>query len=123
MKYLYRYDDEFKKDTLGRGEWPWLKLKLTILEVGDTLLFGGPTKKVLQKVRRAANKVTKMTGTRITYGRYIETPITGRVKGMVGRKKIGSEWQIEGRVTSQVVTTAAADLERELNTVAGGVKS
>jgi hypothetical protein len=105
MKYLYKFESEEKKDTLGRGEWPWLKTKMSLLEVGDTLLFTGPTKKALQKVRRIVNKVSKGTGTRYTFGHYIETPITGVVKGMVGRKQIGSEWQIEGRVTSQLVTS------------------
>jgi hypothetical protein len=104
MKYLYRFEDEKEKDTLGRGTWPWLTIKLCLLEVGDTLLLSGPSKKVLQKVRRVSNKVTKKTGARITFGHYIETPITGVVEGMVGRKKIGSEWQIEGRVTSQVIS-------------------
>ncbi len=119
MKYLYRFRDEHEKATLGKGTWPYLEKKLSLLIVGDVLVLEGVTKKQLQRVRRAIGSISKGVGARFTWGRYIETPIMERKEGSLGRFRVGSDWQIEGRVTSSVVTTSAADLERELNTVGG----
>jgi hypothetical protein len=52
MNYLYRTNMEKKEDTLGKGTWPYLKKKLTVLIVGDVLVIEGETKKELQRVRR-----------------------------------------------------------------------
>ncbi len=103
MKYLYKLSSEEKKDTQGRGEWPWLKTKLSLLIVGDVLVLEGTTKKDLKRVRRVIGTISKGVGARFTWGRYIETPIVEFVEGLIGKKKVGSDWQIEGRVTSQVV--------------------
>jgi len=104
MNYLYKFDSEEKKDTQGKGTWPWLKTKLSLLIVGDVLVVEGSTKKELQRVRRAVGSISKGVGARFTWGRYIETPIMGLEKGTIGKKKIGSVWQIEGRVTSQIIS-------------------
>jgi hypothetical protein len=104
MNYLYRTNMEKKEDTLGKGTWPYLKKKLTVLIVGDVLVIEGETKKELQRVRRVIGTTSKGKGARFTWGRYIETPIMGVEKGVIGKKKIGSMWQVEGRVTSQVIS-------------------
>ncbi len=103
MKYLYRLSSEEKKDTLGKGTWPWLRTKLSLLIVGDVLVLEGVTKKELKRVRRVIGTISKGVGARFTWGRYIETPLFETKEGSLGRFKVGSDWQIEGRVTSQVV--------------------
>ena len=103
MKYLYKFSDEKKEDTFGRGTWPWLKTKLSLLIVGDVLVLEGKTKKDLKRVRRTIGTISQGVGARFTWGRYIETPLVAFVEGFIGKKQVGSDWQIEGRVTSQVI--------------------
>ncbi len=104
MKYLYKFSDEAKKDTYGKGLWPWLRTKLSILIVGDVLVLEGSSKKELKRIRRTIGTISKGVGARFSWGRYIETPIFERKEDALGRFRVGSDWQIEGRVTSKVVS-------------------
>ncbi len=103
MKYLYKLSDEKKEDVRGRGTWPWLRKKLSLLIVGDVLVLEGTTKKELKRVRRVIGTISKGVGARFTWGRYIETPLFERKEDALGRFRVDSDWQIEGRVTSSVV--------------------
>lgn len=125
MKYLYKLSDEKKEDVRGRGTWPWLRKKLSLLIVGDVLVLEGTSKKELKRVRRTIGTISQGVGARFTWGRYIETP-RFELRPPYGRFRLDSDWQIEGRVTSSVKYSVRADAgiilsdmaERELEVAA-----